>query len=542
MLHRALTGSLSLSGEAYFRYIRVDTVNPNLNTNALTESVYQPSAADQAALQAAGYTGYPTSGANVTNTPFPFWPCIAQALQQAEPVEICDAVIVLSATKQSNDGVSAQMEWDTAAGAHHNQLIAGGAFDHSGVHFLQNTQYGYINPDHTITPVDAFEDGTNTSNGTPVDTRVDLHGQPQTWSLYVTDTRTFDHGWGLTASGRYNRTTISNRDRIDPGGGPGSLDGQYVFERLNPAAGVTYSPDRLFQLYASYSESSRAPTSIELGCADPNNPCSLPNALAGDPPLNQVVTRTAEAGIRGSGEGRLHWSAGWFRGENYRDLLFVSSPQTGNGYFRNFGQTRREGVETHLEGRAWRSNLGMNYTFLSATYQSPENISGSGNSTNDGGSPGLGGNIRIVPGDRIPLLPQHQWKAYADMQPTQKLSLDVDLVAMSRSYARGNENNQHRPDQVYYLGPGTSPGYAVVDAGAHYQLFRRIQLFVQLDNLLNRHYSTAAQLATTGFNSQGAFQARPFAPDANGDYATVSATFYAPGAPISVLSGVRVQF
>ncbi len=49
-------------------------------------------------------------------------------------------------------------------------------------------------------------------------------------------------------SGRYNRTTVANRDRIEPGGGPGSLDGDHVFSRFNPAAGVTFSPSRDGQL------------------------------------------------------------------------------------------------------------------------------------------------------------------------------------------------------------------------------------------------------------------------------------------------------
>ena len=59
--------------------------------------------------------------------------------------------------------------------------------------------------------------------------------------------------------------------------------------RFNPAAGVTYNARQGVNLYAGYSEGSRAPTSIELGCADPNQPCKLPNAMAGDPPLDQVV-------------------------------------------------------------------------------------------------------------------------------------------------------------------------------------------------------------------------------------------------------------
>ena len=96
-VHHAASTALSFSGNAYFRYLRADTVNPNLNTNSLDESVYQPTAADIAALAAAGYTGYPTSGANASNTPFPFWRCIAQGLEFAEPIEKCDGVIIRSA-------------------------------------------------------------------------------------------------------------------------------------------------------------------------------------------------------------------------------------------------------------------------------------------------------------------------------------------------------------------------------------------------------------------------------------------------------------
>jgi outer membrane receptor protein involved in Fe transport len=424
-------------------------------------------------------------------------------------------------------------------------LTAGSSWDRSSLTFQQGTQFGYINPDYTITGVNSFEDGSTNSNGEPVDTRVNLRGLPQTWSLYLTDTVAVGRGWSFTISGRFNRTTVDNTDRINPGGGPGSLDGRYVFDRLNPAAGVTYSISRFINTYASYSESSRAPTSIELGCADPNNPCNLPNALAGDPPLQQVETGTFEAGIRSDGEeGHLNWSAGWFRASNHNDLLFVTSNQTGNGFFRNFGQTLREGIEAHFSSRIQRLTLSGNYTFLRATYESPETLDGSSNSTNDsalGGSPGMDGVIRIQPGNRIPLIPQHTFKAFADMQFTRKISADLDLVAASSSYARGNENNQSRADGVYYLGPGTSPGYGVVNLGVRYQLHKQFQVFVQINNLLDHHYYSAAQLGPTGFTDQGTFIARPL-PAINGNFPIVHATFYAPGAPFGAWGGIRFKF
>ena len=88
--------------------------------------------------------------------------------------------------------------------------------------------------------------------------------------------------------------------------------------------------------------------------------------------------------------------------------------------------------------------------------------------------------------------------------------VDLNVVAASSSYARGNENNAYQPDGKYYLGPGVSPGYAVANLQAHYDLTKRLQILGQLDNVFDRHYYTAAQLATSGFTSQGAFIARPF--------------------------------
>ena len=540
----AASSALTFSGNAYFRFIRADTVNTNLNTNSIDQSVYQPSASDQAALTAAGYTGFPTSGANASNTPFPSWRCIAEAIRRADPSDYCDGIIADTFARQNNYGLSGQFTWITNPHGHRNQFTAGAAWDRSSLTFIQTAQFAYINPNYTMTPVNAFADGSTSSDGAPVDSRVNLHGLPQTWSLYATDTIALGKAWNVTLSGRYNRTTIDNSDRINPGGGPGSLDGQYVFGRLNPAVGVTLNPFSDFTAYASYSESSRAPTSIELGCADPNNPCSLPNALTSDPPLQQVVTRTFEAGVRGGHERNFNWSAGWFRGENHNDLLFVASQQTGNGYFKNFGETLRQGAEAHLSGRIGRFTLGGNYTFVRATYESSETVDGSSNSTNDqalAGLPGFDGVVQIQPGDRIPLVPEHMLKAFADAQVTKKLSLDLDFTAVSSSFARGNENNLSQPDGVYYLGPGTSPGYGVVNMGGHYQLTKRLQVFAELKNLLDHHYYTAAQLAVTGFDSAGAFLARPLSA-VDGNYPLVHATFLAPGAPFGAWGGIRLTF
>lgn len=539
-----VSSSLTFFGNAYFRYIRTDTFNADLNDDSLDQSVYQPSAAEIQALMRAGYTGFPTSGANASNTPFPFWRCIAQALLQDEPSEKCNGLLRHTYTKQHNWGGAGQMSWSASPLGRRNQFIVGAGVDYSSATFQQSGQFGYLNPDRSVTPVNAFLDGSTNADGQPVDARVNLHGLIHTGSLYAMDSVSLGRNVSLVVAGRYNRATINNRDRINPGGGPRSLDGHYVFGRFNPAAGATFSPWRLVTAYVSYSESSRAPTSIELGCADPANPCNLPNALVSDPPLKQVTTGTWEAGLRSSGESRLRWTAGWFRAVNHNDILFVASEQTGNGYFKNFGETLRQGVEVNVSSRIGRITLGGGYTFLDATYQTAELIGGSSNSANDAalaGRKGVDGNIQITPGDQIPLVPHHMLKAFADAQVTAKFALDIDFIAVSRSYARGNENNLSQPDGVYYLGPGTSPGYGVVNLGGRYQAHRKVQLFAQIDNLLNHRYYTAAQLAPTGFGDSGSFIARPL-PAVNGDFPVVHATFYAPGAPLRASGGVRLSF
>ena len=288
---RRRVGKVQLSGNLYQRYIRTKTLNGDLNDDSLDQSVYQPSGADISALRAAGYSGFPASGANAANTPFPSWRCIAQALQRDEPEEKCDGLLNRSKIGQHNIGFSAQGTWLETVGAWRNQFTAGMTFDHSSIDFQQLTELGYLNPDRSVTGVGAFGDGVTGGNvdGVPFDTQVNLAGRIDTGSFYLTDTIS-NKRWNLTFSGRYNHTTVDNQDRIRTAGAE-SLTAINKFDRFNPAAGVTYSPVGALNLYFSYSEGNRAPTSVELGCANPDLPCKLPNAMAGDPPLEQVVAR-----------------------------------------------------------------------------------------------------------------------------------------------------------------------------------------------------------------------------------------------------------
>ena len=509
-------GGLTLSGSVYFRHIGTETLNGDLNEESLDQNVYLP-------------------GENPQNTPFPFRRCLSDIVEDDEPEETCNGLMNRTDTRQRNAGASGQITWLHSADRRRHQLTLGGAYDNSAAHFLQSSELAYLNPDRSVAGTGAFTDA-----------RVDLDGHTQTMSLYATDTLQLHDRWHLTLSGRFNRTVVENVDAITPGGGAGSLDGTHIFSRLNPAAGLTIDLPWRVNAYVGYSEGSRAATSIELGCADPQSPCKLPNAMAGDPPLDQVTTRTMEAGLRAalpvrsvpSDRLRVRWHAGYFRADNRNDILFVMSEQTGFGYFRNFGSTRRQGVEAGAETQLGRVTVGAGYTFLDATFRSSETLNGESNSSNDAG-PGLEGAIEIEPGARMPLIPRHVFKAFGGVMIRSNVFVDLGLVSASSSYARGNENNAHQPDGTFYLGEGATPGYAVVNLGARYQLTTRVGILLQANNLFNREYATASQLGVNGFTNADTFITRPF-PPSGGEFPLRHGTFAAPAAPAAVWLGARL--
>lgn len=540
----AFSERLSFSGNAFWRRITSHTFNGDINDDALGENPYQPNAAERAALTAAGFTGFPVAGETQANTPFPRYRCIANALLNSEPNEKCNGLINRSRTRQDEWGATGEVTLAAPIAGLGNQLVLGVSYVDSRSSFTQSSQFGYLTPDRGIVGVTgpgAFADGTQDSENA-FDARVDLDGHTTGFGLYGMDSLHLARTLTLDLSARFDRTTVHNRDHITPGGGTGSLDGDHRFERLNPAIALSWTPTTAFAVDAAVAQTSRAPSAIELGCSDPASPCRLPNALAGDPPLRQVVATTVEAGVHGA-RGRFAWRLSAFRTDSRDDILFVAGSASGFGYFRNFGRTRRQGIDLDLRGAIGPVRLTGHYTYLDATYRSPEVVNGSANSSNDGPAPGFEGNIEIAKGDRIPLIPRNIFKASLDWDPIRQLSLSLDMIAVSGSLARGNENNRHRPDGQYYLGEGFTRGYAVVNAGAEVRLSRSITLYAQIDNLFDAQYATAAQLSRTGFDAGGAFVARPFsAPIVSGERPLISSTFYAPGAPRSIETGVRLRF
>ncbi|HEY0268393.1 MAG TPA: TonB-dependent receptor [Methyloradius sp.] len=524
------TDNVSFSGNTYYRKIKTATYNGDLNDSSLPDDV----GGLGESLYRSGNLRCSTTGAG------------AALLPNGEPSEKCAGVINRGSIDQENMGIFGQLEVTDKLFGLDNKYIFGSGFDYSKSSYSQSAEFANLTADRGLVGTGFFADPTNglgftieDENGVsvPDDRRVNLSGKTYTWSLYATDTVSLTDRLHLTGSARYNYVRVQNKDGLIPdASNPDSLTGDHTFNRINPAIGLAFDVTSNLNSYIGYNEGSRAPTSIELGCANPDNACKLPNSMAGDPSLKQVVTKTWEAGLRGRLDRTFSWNAGVFNATNENDILFVSSSSTpGLGYFKNFGETRRRGFESGLKAQFDDFSIGANYTFLDATYQQNDTFTSEANSSAD-----ADGQISISKGNRIPLVPHNIFKVYSDYRVTPRFSVGADLLAISGSYARGNENQQQQAGGDY-LGDGKVGGYAIVNLSAAFNINQSWKVFGRIDNLLDKEYATAGQLGASPFSpANGSYMLVPNG--ANLNSTTVGETFLAPGAPRTGWIGVRWEF
>ncbi len=419
-------------------------------------------------------------------------------------------------TNTTTVGGSLQASNNDKVFGHDNTLTVGGSIDHSAIDFRGSSELGFIYPNLFVGPNPAIpgtglviHTGGNIGYGP-----VDLDAGNTYYGLYFTDTLDVTERLAATFGGRFNLARITLADTL---GTSPDLNGNHSFQRFNPVAGLTYKIAPWVTAYGGYAEANRVPTPLELGCANPNRPCLLEGFLVADPPLQQVVARTWEGGLRSESklkDGRIEWKVGLFRADSSNDIINVASPIQGRGVFQNVAATRRQGLEAgaQYQSKAWLIYAG--YSYIDATYQFTGALASPNNPSAD-----ADGNVHVVPGKRIPMIPRHQFKAGADYAVTPDWKVGTDLVVVGSQFYVGDDANQN----------GTLPAYWAVNLHTSYQIRKDIQLFGVVNNLFNRRYA----LYGSYFEPQSIVNAIANPPT---DQRTQT-----PAQPLSVYAGLRYR-
>lgn len=400
-------------------------------------------------------------------------------------------------------GGAAQVTVDEPINSFDNHFVAGVSVDAGMSSFNNGSEVGELNAARGI-------DGRNILVGGE-EFNTDLDTSTWYYGVYFADTLSLTDDLAVTFAGRFNHANVKLEDKFGT-----DLNGDHKFSRFNPALGAAYDLTDNVNIFGGYSESNRAPTPVELACADPDQPCRVPNAFIADPPLKQVVSRSIELGARGKlpdagGITSLNWSVAGFGSRNYDDIIFVSAgPTIGSGFFQNAGITQRVGTEVGLNGTAGPVRWHVNYAFVNATFQSHLSIASPNNPAAD-----AGGEIHVEPGDRIPGIPQHTAKIGAGTDLTDDWSVALETIVQSDQYYRGDEANLL----------GTIPGFAVVNLYSTYRITDWMEAFVEVNNLFDTEYETFGVLG-----------------DPTDVFPSFTGTqFVSPGAPIGAWAGLRIN-
>ncbi|MCA8204208.1 TonB-dependent receptor [Burkholderia sp. AU33545] len=345
-----------------------------------------------------------------------------------------------------------------------NQFIVGASADLANSGFEQSSQDAMFTDTRATVGIGDF------TRKTRAKTRNANYG------VYFDDTLALTRQWSLTLAGRYNwsRAAIEDASGLQP-----LLTARHTFSRFNPAVGVTWNPVPGFTAYVTYNEGMRSPTAIELACADPAAPCSLPNDFLADPALKPVIAKTIEFGARGRFDPATMWSAAVYSTTLDDDIQFISSNGGAStlGYFQNVGKTRRQGFELAGHTRLGPVGIGVSYSYVDATYRSTWTESSASNS-----SANAQGNIVVRSGDRIPGIPSSTVKLRLDYAATPKWNVGTNITYRSGVFARGDENNQDVNGKV--------PGYVLIDLDTTWQVTKHLQLFALITNLLDKRYAS----------------------------------------------------
>jgi len=467
---RTLSDTLRISGNAFYRQLNTDTFNGDGTVfeacelddgEFLVEEGHCPAAGDDDSRPVLDLEGEPIP-ANIDGSEL-------------------NAVNNIGRREQESYGGSAQLSLQSRLFGGENDLTLGVAYSNGTTRFDSALEVASLLENRATTRTGIFAQEFATAVGSDV----------RSASAYFLDTLKLTDNVAVTVSGRYDDTSIELSDRSDANP---QLDGKHDFSRFNPAVGVAWRLAPTMSLYGSYGESTRAPSPVELACASEDAPCNLPNAFLADPPLEQVVAKSAEIGLRSQGNDGLRWHVGGFYTRNHDDILFQTTggPQANVGFFDNVGDTLRTGIELSLSQRVERVHWFFEYSYLEATFDDDFVV----NSPNHPvfvdqplSSAIVGADkLRVSSGSSIPGIPQHQVNLGVDFSLNDRFEWGADVVVRSGVYLRGDEANLlDRTD-----------GYAILNLRGAWHVSDNVMLFARVENVFDEDYATFGLLGDPG--------------------------------------------
>ena len=418
--------------------------------------------------------------------------------------------LAFSDTRQNILGGNWLLDVDQALAGRRNDLNIGGGFEVARVGFDQSTYLARLIAYQTVLQPWNVQYGSAAGfEGNPLIGSINVATHDASYNLFARDVLHLGKTLSLTASLSYTATHLSlsgtNASYLGADGGaawvggdgqsyynPAYVGAQYWagtqlatfaapiggvagpeldpvagahdYHRWNPSLGVTWNPSRGVGFFADASQAMRAPTAIELACANPAQPCALPTGFVGDPNLAPVVAHTLELGARGALGQHVTWNMAAYRTVLDSDIEFIFTP-AGLGYFANVGQTQRRGLEAGVSADFTHWHLSASYGTVAATYRS--------SFTDANGD-------TVVPGDHLAGIPGQSVKLHARFAPSKEAEFGASLIATSGQWAHGDEAN---------LNPEV-PGYMLVNIDARLHPMPRVELFGSVNNLLDRRYAT----------------------------------------------------
>lgn len=396
---------------------------------------------------------------------------------EAIPAELDDrelnAINNIGRRKQESYGASVQADLQSTLFGGENKLTLGFAYSNHKTTFDSSVEVASLLENRATTRTGIFAQEFATA----------VRSELASASVYFVDTLNVSDRVALTVSGRYDDTRIELSDRS---GEAPQLEGTHDFSRFNPALGITFRLASAMTLYGSYGESTRVPSPVELACASEDAPCNLPNAFLADPPLEQVVAKSAEIGLRSDGSEGLHWHIGGFYTVNHDDILFQTTggPQANVGFFDNVGDTLRTGIELSLSKRTERVHWFLKYSYIDATFDDSFVV----NSPNhpvfatEPDSAAIAGEekLLVAAGSHIPGIPEHQANLGIDFSLNNRFELGADVVVRSGVYLRGDEPNLL----------DKTDGYAILNLRGEWHVSDKVTLFARVENVFDEDYET----------------------------------------------------